>query len=622
MATKDIIKGTKYLGKDFKSIRNSLIDFVKIYYPNEYNDFGDASVGMMFVEMLSYVGDVMSFYTDKQLMETFIQFAKENNNINNLAMNLSYKPKISSVSYTNLDVYQIVPSTGIYSEKPDLNFAMKISDLQVSSKNNSNVTFRALDTVNFSESGSSNLDINVYETDNTTSRVTYYLLKKSVKASSGTIVERKYSVGNPEKYYKILLPENNVVEILSVIDDDGYTWYEVPYLAQDHVLIDVDTTTSTNFNQFASSVPYLLKYKKVSKRFITRINKENRTEIQFGAGTSAYSDEILVPNSNNINFSNFNNPIDPRNFLNTKTYGESPANTTLTIKYLIGSGLDSNVPAGDLSTVSNVKITSVVELANDDLLLFNNTIKPSLAAVNNIPSQGARDAESIDEIRHNATAYFSAQDRCVTKEDYIIRILSIPPKYGSVAKVHIVQDDQLEINSINNNNRQLNPLALNVYCLGYNYNKNLIPLNLAIKENIKTYLDKYRIVTDAINIKDAYIINIGVSFEIITFSNVINKREVVLKCIEELKSFFNIDNWLINQPIILNEIYNILDKIEGVRSVSSVEIFNKYDNDNVIYSNNYYDINSATLDGIIFPSLDPSCFEVKYPNSDIKGRAR
>lgn len=625
MATKDINKGVKYLNKDFKSIRNSLIDFSKIYFPEEYNDFGDSSIGMMFSEMIAYVGDSLSFYTDNQLRETFRQHAQNRDNLNNIANTMGYKVKPGSIAYTDLDVYQIVPSTGVYSEKPDLTFAMKVNDLFVSSKTNPSVIFKAVDSINFSESGSSALDISIYETDESTNSATYFLLKKNVKASSGILTERTYSIGDPEKYHKILLPEDNIVEILSIIDDDGYTWYEVPYLAQDHILIDVDTSTTTKYSGDSLTTPYLLKYKKIAKRFITRTRSDNKTEIQFGAGTSAYSDEILIPNANTIHYSNFNNPIDPRNFLNTSTYGEVPGNVVLTIKYLIGSDLDANVPVGDLVTVSNATLESITELDGSDLTLFNSTIKTSLAAVNITPSQGARGAETSDEIRNNTAAYFSAQDRCVTREDYIIRTLSMPTKYGSVSKVHVVQDDQLKnesVNKLDGNDWLSNPLALNLYCLGSDADSNLITLNNAIKENLKTYLDKYRMITDAINIKDAFIINIGVTFELITFSNVINKREVVLNAVEEVKKYFNINEWQITQPIILNELYSILDKVNGVRTVSNISIFNKYDTTGETYSRNFYDIDAATIDGIIFTSLDPSIWEIKYPNSDILGSAR
>lgn len=616
MPTKNIFKDVKYLNKDFASTRNTLIEFSKIYFPDEYNDFSDSSVGMMFIEMSSYVADVLSLYTDTQLRESLIQYAKNKSNIINIAQSFSYQPKLAGISYTTLDVYQIIPAvtTGV-DYLPDWNYALKIKNLRVASETNPDIQFRIETPINFAESGSEPTDITVYETDGL--NVTYYLLKKSVKASSGIVTTKQFTVGNAQKYLKLALPDTDVVDILSVIDSDGNVWYEVPYLAQDMVLESIPTEQVSQYSEFRFTVPYILRYKSAPRRFIKRVRSDNKIELQFGAGVSAYADELLIPNPRTIGYTYFNKPVDPRNFLNTRTYGLAPSNTTLTVTYIRGTDERANSPVGDINTIINAEIT------NDPTILIPelyNRVKASLAATNPVPATGAKGAESLEEIRNNAMAFFAAQDRCVTIEDYRIRIMSMHPRYGSIAKVNIIQD----FRQPNGAGTALvpNPLALNAYCLSYDADKHLTPLNRAVKDNLKTYLEQYRIATDAINIKDAYIINIGVEFEIITYQNVKNKREVVLRCIDALKDYFNIDNWQIGQPILLTDIYNILDKIEGVRTVSDVRITNKYDATGVQYSNNVYDTSAATLDGVVYTSLDPSCFEVKYPDKDIFGRAK
>lgn len=619
MPTKNLIKDVKYLDKRFSDARNALIDFSKIYFPNEYSDFSDSSVGMMFIEMTSYVADMLSLYIDTQLRESMLQHAINRSNIVNIAQSFSYIPKLAGVSYTNLDVYQIIPATS-FPYTPDWRYALKIKDLIVSSETNPDVSFRVNDVIDFAESGSQETEVTVFETNAAGDEVTYFLLKKKVTATSGILVEKQYTVGSPQKYYKIVLPDADIIDIISVKDSDGNPWYEVPYLSQDTLLDSISTEISSQYSQYKYTVPYLLRFKKVAKRFTRRVRSDNRTEIQFGAGTSAYTDEILVPNPDNIGYTYFNNPIDPRNFLNTRTYGQVPANTTLTIKYVRGTDEKANRPVGDVNTISNAEID--IDTAGLTAGLVSR-VKSSIAATNTIPAVGSRGAESNEEIRQNAMAYFSAQDRCVTAEDYETRILSMHPKYGRIAKVKIVQDEQIAYgDSTNPLERIPNPLALNAYCLAYDSNRNLIPLNAAIKSNLKNYLDQYRMVTDAINIKDAYIINIQVNFEIITYPNIVNKREVVVKCIDELKRYFDISDWYIGQPIVLSEVYTLLDKIEGVRTVSDVSIINKFDNNGVDYSVNFYDIGTATIDGVVYTSLDPSIFEVKYPNKDIFGRAK
>ena len=615
MPTKDIFKDVKYLNKDFASIRNNLIEFSKVYFPDEYNDFSDSSVGMMFIEMCSYVADVLSLYTDTQLRESLIQYAKNKNNIINIAQSFSYQPKLAGISYTDLDVYQIIPATG-FPFTPDWNYALKIKNLRVSSETNPDIQFTVDGTINFAESGSEPTEVTVYELDG--DAIAYYLLKKTVKASSGIITTKEFSVGPAQKYLKIALPDTDIVDILSVIDSDGNVWYEVPYLAQDTVIETIPTEQVADFSEYRFTVPYMLRYKKAPRRFIKRVRSDNRVELQFGAGVSAYADEILIPNPKTIGYTYFNRPIDPRNFLNTRTYGLAPSNTTLTVTYVRGTDERANSPVGDINIISNAEIDTNTNTGLDQGLY--NRVRSSLAVSNPVPATGAKGAESLDEIRNNAMSFFAAQDRCVTIEDYRIRIMSMHPRYGSVAKVDIVQDFlSRNIKGNDRDNIIQNPLALNAYCLSYDSNKHLTHLNAAVKSNLQNYLEQYRMATDAINIKDAYIINIGVEFDIITYQNVKNKREVVIRCIDALKKYFNIDNWQIGQPIILSEIYNILDKIEGVRTVSDVRIVNKYGNE---YSNNVYNIDSATYDGVIYTSLDPSCFEVKYPDKDIFGRAK
>ena len=244
-------------------------------------------------------------------------------------------------------------------------------------------------------------------------------------------------------------------------------------------------------------------------------------------------------------------------------------------------------------------------------------VKESLAVTNPEAAIGGGGPDSNEEIRTNTMAAYSSQNRVVTKEDYIVRTLSMPSKFGRVAKAYITQDDQLSPLTTEPN-RIPNPLALNLYTLGYNKNKQLISLNAAAVNNLTTYLEQHRMLTDAVNIKTAFVINIGVDFEITTFKS-FNNQEVILKCIAELKEFFNIDKWQINQPIIMTELFNLLGGVQGVMSVQDVKVKNLY-GEALGFSKYKYDIKSGTRNGVVYPSLDPSIFEIKNPNNDIFGR--
>jgi len=619
-------KDISYIGKDFSQFRQNLIDFTRQYFPTSYTDFSPASPGMLFLEMAAYVGDVLSFYTDVNLRESFLEQAVEQANIYDLCRTLGYKPKTASPAHVELEVFQIVPASGSGANVvPDFNYALSIQPgMRVRSTTGTNTVFRTLDDINFAYSSSyDTTDVTIYDIDSATKTPTYFLLKKKINAVSGEIKTQSFTFGSPIAFDKILLNDTNIVEIISVKETDGDNWYEVPYLAQDTIFESVPNLVENDpeLSQYRSNVPRLLKMKKTAKRFITNLRSDNRLELQFGSGISDNNDEEIIPNADNVGngLANVRRSvdidIDPANFLYTRTYGQAPSNTTLTITYVVSNGISENVDANSLTNIDNVSyISNINSTANASMLNF---VKTSLAVSNPKPATGAKSAESTADIKNNALASFATQNRLVTRDDYVIRTYSMPAKFGSVAKAYIIPDDQLSQQAASEN-RIANPLAMNMYVLGYNQSKQLVELNQAIKENLKTYLGYYRILTDAINIKDAFIINIGIDFEISVLPNY-NSNEVLLKCIDSLKTYFNIDRWQINQPIIKSDITTTLANIKGVQSVIGVKFSNLYD-DASGYSGNIYDLQTATRNGVIYPSLDPSIFEVKFPNQDIRGR--
>jgi len=617
-------KDISYLGKDFSQFKQGLIDFTKQYFPTSYTDFTDAAPGMIFLELAAYVGDVLSYYADNNLKESMLEQATERSNIYDIAKSLGYSPNNVVPAYVTLDVFQLVPAKGTGAAvAPDYDYALSIKSGMRVKQSTGNAVFRTLDSIEFNFSSSANpTEVTIYETDAATNLPTYYLLKKQVRAVSGNVKTATFTFNTPVAYDKIVLPDTNVIEIISVTESDGDNWYEVPYLAQDTVFESVPNLLENDpdLSQYRSSAPSLLKLRKSAKRFITRLRSDNKIELQFGAGISDNNDEEVVPNPDNVGngLAGFRRSvdvdIDPSNFLYTRTYGQAPANTTLTVTYTTGNGIADNVPANVLTQLEFVEFNDDVNTTNSTPLV--NFVKSTIAANNPIPAVGAKTADTLQDIKNNALANFATQNRLVTREDYIIRAYSMPAKYGSVAKAYIVPDDQISQKDLET--RIANPLAMNMYVLGYNESKQLTMLNQAIKENLKTYLNFYRILTDAVNIKDAFIINIGIDFEISVLPNY-NSNEVLLRCVNELKSLFNIDKWQINQPIIKSDINTALANVKGVQSVIGFALTNLYDSDQG-YSGNIYDLTTATKNGVIYPSLDPSIFEVKFPNRDIKGR--
>lgn len=622
-----IKKDIRYLSRDFASLKQNLIDFTKNYFPNTYQDFNETSPGMMFLEMAAYVGDVLSYYTDVTLQESLILHSSEKTNILNLAQSLGYKPKNKIASNVKLDVFQIVPAKTVDGQiVPDYSYAFAIEPgMVIGSNNGNNVEFRTTDYVDFKfNSLIDPTEVTPFEID-VNGEVLFWLLKKTVNAVSGVIEKIDYTFSDPKPYDKVILESPNLIDILYGIDSDGNKWYHVPFLAQD-TIFEPTINISRNdkyLSKHRDETPYLLKLRKVSRRFVSRQINDQKFEVQFGAGVSDLDDELLIPNPDLVGNSlsgietSTSVDIDPSNFLYTKTYGLAPNNTTLTLYYTVGNGVQDNVTSDVLTRI--LSRTLLLDETGLDPVLYQQAIS-SLAVTNPNPSSGGKTGEDINEIRQNALAYFASQNRAVTKEDYIIRAYSLPSKYGSIAKAYITKDTQLTTDSIFNSDRIQNDLALNFYVLGYDGNQKLTTVNDATKENLKTYLNYHRILTDAINIRDAYILNIGLEFDIITFPDQ-NGNQVILRCIDRLKQYFDIKKWQINQPIVLSNVFTELDKVEGVQTVVDVKITSLYDQ-TLGYSKHAYNIQEATKDGIIFPSLDPSIFEIKYPDNDIIGRVR
>jgi hypothetical protein len=337
--------------------------------------------------------------------------------------------------------------------------------------------------------------------------------------------------------------------------------------------------------------------------------------LQFGAGTSADTDEEILPNSDNVGLGlpfeidKLTTAFAPSNFVFTKTYGIAPSNTTLTVRYLTGGGVGANVPANTITSITSGNI----QFLNNNLdATTANTIFNSLAVNNSAAADGGGDGDTTEEIRQNASANFATQLRNVTQDDYLVRALSMPAKFGVIAKAYIEPTKAQSVAS------GAAASILDLYVLSFDVNSKLNNASLALKQNLSTYLSQYRMVNDSINIKDAFIINIGVNFDIIVLPN-FNSNEVLTKCILALQDFFAIKNWQINEPIILRDLYILLDAVEGVQTVKNITISNKVGTA-LGYSEYAYDIPGATVNNVVYPSLDPMIFEVKYPTTDIQGR--
>jgi hypothetical protein len=566
----------------------------------------------MFMEQAAYVGDVLSFYLDNQLQENFIQYAQQYNNIFDLAYMFGYKPKVTTAAQTTIDFYQQLPGKTVSgSVVPDYDYAMTVKEnTQVSTQEN--ISFIIEDKIDFSISISQDpTEVSVYQVAGNTPQ--YFLLKKSRNAISATINTQTFTFNNFEPFTTINLSDNNIIKILDITDSDGNIWYEVDHLGQEMVLDSIKNTNINDPNK-VDDVPYLLRLKKVQRRFATRFTSQQNLQIQFGAGSPNDIDEQITPNPNNVGIGlpflkdKLTTAYSPVNFLYTNTYGISPSNTTLTVRYLVGGGVTSNIQS---NTLTNILTENVVFNSFNLNTTTGNYIFNSLAATNPLAASGGKTGDTLEEIRQNTLALISSQKRSVTADDYLIRALSMPSNYGSITKAHIEQPKLTD-------NQVSTIETLNLYVLSQNFQGQLDYANITLKNNLRTYLSQYRMIGDNIEIRDAYIINIAVDFSIIVLPE-FNNNEVLLSCINALKDYFNISKWQINQPILIRDLYVLLDKVKGVQTVKDISITNKAGTITG-YSQYAYDISSATQNQVIYPSLDPSIFELRYPNTDIKGK--
>ena len=609
-------RNIQYLNKDFTELRASLINYARTYFPTTYNDFSPSSPGMMFMEMAAYVGDVLSFYLDNQIQENFLQYARQTNNLYELAYMFGYKPNVTQVAAVDVDFYQQVPATVL--NAPDFSYSLYVPEnTSVVSSASGSVSFVIQDPVDFSVSSSGDpTEVTVYSVDGGGNPV-FFLLKKTRKAISSTINTTTFNFTTPEQFATVEITANNIVGILDIVDSDGNVWYEVNYLAQDTVFDSIKNTNvnDPNLSQYQGDTPYLLQLKAVQRRFTTRFLNDTTLQLQFGAGTSADTDEEILPNPDNVGLGlpfekdKLTTAFAPSNFVFTKTYGIAPSNTTLTVRYLTGGGVSANVPANTINQIS----AGAVQFLNTNLnQITADTIFNSLAVNNPAAADGGGDGDTTEEIRQNASSNFATQLRNVTQDDYLVRALSLPAKYGVISKAYIEPTKAQSVAS------GAAASILDLYILSFDNESKLRTASLALKQNLSTYLSQYRMVNDSISIKDAFIVNIGVNFDIIVLPN-FNSNEVLTRCILALQDFFAIKNWQINEPIILRDVFVVLDNVEGVQTVKNLTFSNKAGTA-LGYSQFAYDITGATLNGVIYPSLDPMIFEVKYPNTDIQGR--
>jgi len=637
-----------YTSKDFSTIKSDLVEYTKAYFPDTYKDFNETSPGMMLIELASYVGDVLSYYIDYNYKENVLATATEKRNVRRLAEFMGYKTTPSTAALVKLKVTTNIDADSSTYE-PDygslpINLQSPIGvGLQVKSNVNTELKFETLGEIDFTISGSPDVPpVGPPTSFNSNGEATGYTLTRYVQAISAETKTKSFTISSPTKFLELDLGVTNVVEILNVKDSSGNKWYEVDYLTQDRILKEshysIDgrghAQNQNIVNRITASIdiPYTIEYIKTNKKFVKKVDPDtNNTKLQFGnglyrlnmSGSSGASLFSMIEqqgvNLSGVPSSVINASINNLAANNSLNLGETPANTIMTVTYRVGGGPNANAQAGEVTEVQNAPSGVTITVNNPE------------------PASGGTDGQTVDEIRENAKTHFASQLRCVTREDYQARILNLPAKFGNIAKCYVHRLDNIS--------------GLKIYTLSYNQNRQLVQTPLLILNNLRYYLEQFRMINDSLDfgfdlnntIFSGYHVNFGVNFEV-NHDRRFNSADIKLETIDVIKDFFKVGKMQFKQAINLSDLrYNILSldgvigikvlklfqnssNIENFPAASSNRTLSNYQGDGSLVTNGesgygfVYEFGNATVDDIVRPSTTPAVFELRNPDRDIYGR--
>ncbi len=589
----------KYTSREFNSLRNDMIEYAKRYYPNSAKDFNEASFGAQMIDHVAYIGDILSFYLDYQASEAFLDSAVEFNNIVRHGRSLGYKFRGNPSSYGVETFYIVVPAlgAGLGPDSAYIPILLKGSELSSTFGNG----FILMENVDFSVSSN---EVVVAAVNETTGVPTSYAIKTYGKIVSGELIEDLVEVGEYVRFLRVPLAGQNISEVISVIDAEGHEYYEVEALSQDVVFKSI-----LNKNADRNYVREILKPIAVPRRFVVEQEQE-ATYLQFGYGTEEEirSSAIIDPSSVVLKVLGkqyvSDDSFDPTKLLSTDKLGVVPSNTILRVRYR--NNTSQNVNAASNTIVE----TKSPAFEFDNLTSLNSNIvsevMSSLEVVNESPITGDVTNITTEELKQRIIGSYSSQSRAVTKQDYISAVYAMPPQFGAVKRCTVIRDkDSLKRN-------------LNLYLLSEELDGTFTTANDTLKSNVKTWLQTKKMINDTVDILDAYIINIGIEFEIVA-SEEANKYSVLSAAIEELaaKMMVPMD---IGEHFSISNVFNVLNDVEDVVDVISVRLVEKSGG---IYSDTRFAVEeNMSQDGRYLLIPENSVCEIKYPRVDIKGTVR
>lgn len=588
-----------YTSRDFESIKNDLENYAKRYYPTTFKDFSEASFGSLMLDLVAYVGDQLSFYADFQANESFLDSAIRYDNVVRLSETLGYKNQGVAKSTGQVAIYMLVP-VAVNSRAPDLDYFPILQQGTILSGDNG-ATFTLTSDVDFSDS---NNEITVARTDSNTGNPTFFAVKAFGQVVSGQQYEEQLTVGNYQRFLRLSLGRPNITEVLSVKDSQGNEYYEVENLSQDVVLSQVKNVDDGS----REAVPYSMRVTPVPRRHVVEFNTDNTTSIQFGYGSEDNLTGNVIADPADVVLNVDSKPyitettFDPTNLIKTDKFGVVPTNTSLTVVYTANTTNTANAAVGSVTQIITPKL-----LFRDRSALSEATISTMVGSIevdNEQPILGDTTPLTAEEVKTRAFGTYAAQNRAVTREDYMNLTYRMPAKFGKIKRTNVIRDE----NSLKRN--------LNMYILSEDVNGNLSAPNSVLKENLKVWLDNYRMINDTIDILDGKVINIGIRYEIIPDLD-INRFDLLEQCNRAINDNFLTIKFGIGESVFISDIYKVLNDVPGVTDTKSVELYNR---NGGTYSNYIYDISAnISNDGRYLRIPSDAAAEILVPNTDIVG---
>jgi hypothetical protein len=601
------IRQRSYLGKDFDALRDNLTTYAKSYYSDQIKDVSEGSVAGMFIDMAAYTGDVLSYYLDYQFNELNLATAIDVNNVERLIQRTGVKIGGAAPAILNVNFYAVIPSRlvdGTY--VPNTQYLPIIqAGTQVTS--NSGIVFELVDDLNFGSTDQNGNLIAQYKifSQDVLGNPTRFVVRAIGFCSSGKVATENFTIGNDFIPFRtITLSNQNLSDIISVADIDGNQYYEVDSLTHDVVYKSVVNTARDR-----SEVQDSLAIMPAPRRFTSTTSRvSGKTTLTFGSGNASSLDDDIIPDPSELALPLYGAKktfkkavIDPNMLLQTRSLGISPTNTTIVVTYRYGGGLNNNVGVGSINKITRLLHAFPPSTPSN----IASIIRATFEVDNTEPAVGGEDALTLEDLRTIALDYANAQNRIVTKQDAMARVYTMPANFGRVYRVGFRPNP-------------VNPLSTLMYVVSRNSNGQLVLSSDTLKVNLSKYLNEFRLISDGIDIVDAPIVNLKVSYTVVLNSTAV-KNTTLQKINQSLKEYFNIKNFQIDQPILTSDIMNIILNTNGILSISNITFEGLNGNINgTSYSDVIFNVNQNTINGLIVPPPG-GIFEVRYPDFDIVG---